>query len=79
MSDLDELEKLFRQVREPFKPTSGLEPIPTEEKPCVDSSHFPPTHIYIPAGFQYRHRCPSCGYESVCRAPVVTFEVPHES
>lgn len=35
---------------------------------CMDMSHNPPTHLYIPNGASYRHRCPSCGNEQIIRA-----------
>lgn len=50
----------------------GLEPIPREELPCMDSQHSPPSHLYIPPGMQLRHRCPSCGREVVVRPIQVT-------
>lgn len=50
----------------------GFEPIPPGIKPCHDSEHFPPTHLWIPPDQQYRHICPSCGYECVLRSSQVT-------
>lgn len=51
---------------------SGFEPLPQSTKPCRDAEHFPPTHICIPSDQQYRHICPSCGYECILRSPQVT-------
>lgn len=28
---------------------------------CLDASHEPPSHLYIPPGKGYRHICPTCG------------------
>lgn len=70
-----ELEEAFKQFRQErvIAPRSGLEPIPPEEKPCDDMNHFPPNYICIPYGMQYRHKCPSCGVESILRSPEVRF------
>lgn len=51
----------------------GMEPIPSNGiEPCRSPQHLPPMHIYIPAGQQYRHKCPACGNEIVVRPPQVT-------
>lgn len=55
------------------KKQSGFEPIPEPIKPiCRDSEHFPPSHMVIPQGQQYRHVCRSCGAEVVIRPPEYT-------
>ena len=28
---------------------------------CLNPSHNPPTHLYIPSGQKYIHICPGCG------------------
>lgn len=69
-----DIHKLFKEMRSPVKaPVCGLEPIPKEELPCDDMSHFPPNFICIPYGMQYRHKCPSCGHESIVRSSEVRF------
>lgn len=47
-----------------YEKRGGLEPIATV---CLDLMHEPPKFLYIPPGKQYRHICPSCGFESVIR------------
>lgn len=32
-----------------------------KQMPCTDRSHNPPTHLYVPSGQKYTHRCPRCG------------------
>lgn len=52
-----------------------LEPIPKEGSfttPCQHPEHYMPTHIYIPPGMQYRHKCPGCGAEMIAANYEVT-------
>lgn len=49
----------------------GFEDIPVQER-CLNPSHQPPSHMVIPAGKQYRHICPGCGFEIVMRPPMIT-------
>ncbi len=51
---------------------SGFEPIP-EKEACIHPEHNPPTGLCIPHGQQYRHVCPGCNKEVVCRGSQVTF------
>jgi len=37
----------------------------TKKDICYDPSHNIPTHLYIPPGHGYRHKCPRCGHVSV--------------
>jgi len=57
------------------KRESGFEPINNEWiKPvCHNPSHYPPTHLYIPAGQQYRHVCPGCGEETIVQASTASW------
>lgn len=56
----------------------GLEPVDCDHvevyrfKPCNDPEHWPPTHLYIPAGYRYRHVCPKCGTERLIESNGVT-------
>lgn len=34
---------------------------------CMDKSHNPPSHLYIPQGKRYVHVCPACGTRMVIR------------
>ncbi len=53
---------------------SGFEPLESyPNKMCQDPSHNPPMHLHIPNNQQYRHVCPSCGYETVLRGSGITF------
>lgn len=54
------------------KKIGGLEPIPYHKPHCTGPEHYPPTHIYIPSGYQYRHICPTCGYETLIIGNQVT-------
>lgn len=54
------------------KSPSGFEPLDTDLIPCLDPSHPPPTHLYIPPGQQYRHVCPRCGCETILRSNYVS-------
>ena len=47
-----------------------LEPIPNWKPICTHPEHNPP--MDIPPGMQYRHRCPTCGVESVLMTPEIT-------
>lgn len=50
--------------------SSIIEDIPENDKRytpprCQDPSHNPPNMIYIPPGKRLRHKCPTCGQESI--------------
>lgn len=32
-----------------------------DKKPCLSSSHNPPSHLYIPDNGIYEWKCPDCG------------------
>jgi len=49
---------------------SGFEDIPIQER-CLNPRHQPPSHMVIPAGKQYRHVCPGCGFQVVLRPPTI--------
>lgn len=46
----------------------GFEPDECYNRPCMDPSHNPPTHLYIPEGQKYTHVCPSCRFTIVLRS-----------
>ena len=50
---------------------TGLMPDEEFTKPCRDPGHNPPTHMVIPQGQKYVHRCPSCGEGCTLRSPQV--------
>lgn len=37
----------------------------SKNETCRHPSHSMPTHLYIPPGHGYRHKCPKCGHISV--------------
>jgi hypothetical protein len=62
----------------PFEPDPNYRPESPVEKQewpqgCRDTQHAPPHFISIPPGMRYRHRCPSCGDESVVYPTITTF------
>lgn len=32
---------------------------------CTHPEHEPPSHLYVPAGEKYVHKCPACGNERI--------------
>lgn len=50
----------------------GFFPIPQHKRACTHPAHDFPTHLHIPAGQGYRHRCPGCGATSVAYGSEVT-------
>ncbi len=52
----------------------GFEPV-ERIRGCRSMDHNPPSHLYIPAGQQYRHICSGCGRETVLQSPDVTCAV----
>lgn len=46
---------------------SGFEDQIPDNGYCKDLAHQPPMFLHIPAGKNYRHVCPSCGYERLIR------------
>lgn len=32
---------------------------------CTHPEHEPPSHLYVPAGEKYIHKCPACGNERI--------------
>lgn len=62
----------------PLEEDPDYKPKPPFEKfdwpqDCMDSQHSPPAFISIPEGMRYRHRCPSCGHESVIYPTITTY------
>lgn len=51
----------------------------SQKEPCLDREHNAPTHLYIPPGDTYRHKCPSCGKVQIISPPNITCSVPDKS
>lgn len=49
----------------------GFFDLPKEEF-CTHPQHNPPSHLYIPPGKGYRHKCPSCGKVMEVYSPNIT-------
>jgi len=52
--------------------TGGFEDDP-DQGWCRHPEHSPPTHMVIPFGKRYRHKCPNCGAEQIIRSSQVIF------
>lgn len=39
---------------------------------CIHPEHNPPSHLYIPQGYIYKHTCPSCGCTVYLQPDVIT-------
>lgn len=52
-------------VREVLLPIGNMAP------PCMDPSHNPPSHLYIPPGTNHTHTCPACGAKSTIGTPIM--------
>jgi len=59
------------EIEQWIRNTPGFEPL-TEELICISPFHNPPQGLFIPFGAQYKHTCPSCGYEIIIRSNIIT-------
>jgi len=55
------------------KEESHFEDDETYFQPCLDPSHNPPMHLYIPPGQKFVHICPNCGNKTIISGNIVTF------
>lgn len=57
-----------------IKNTSGLIPVDqfNWQGMCIDPQHNPPSHLFVPLGYVYKHVCPSCGAVSFIQPQHVT-------
>lgn len=39
---------------------------------CNDPQHNPPSHLFVPPGYVYKHSCPSCGSTVYLQPDVIT-------
>lgn len=46
----------------------------SDEHVCNDLQHYPPMHLCIPQGQEYRHVCPRCGKISTLTSPQITLD-----
>lgn len=53
--------------RSPDPKPTGLRPLPIERQ-CLNREHSPPSHLHIPAGHEWVHRCPGCGQKAVIQS-----------
>ena len=51
------------EITKQVKGESGFFPV-RRQSVCSHPEHRMPTHLYIAAGYGYRHICPACGAES---------------
>ena len=49
----------------------GFHKIPVY-KICTDPQHNPPMGLYIPPGYFYVHKCPSCGNKIMMGGNIIT-------
>lgn len=45
----------------------------SKQTTCKHPQHEPPSHLYIPLGKGYRHKCPNCSRVSTLIPPQVTY------
>lgn len=67
----EDMLEIVKGVKDQDKKESGFETI--DEHACHHPEHFGPTHLYIPAGQQYRHVCPGCGQNTILRGSGATY------